>query len=203
MTADRNALTEKHLPLACAVARGMWEGNWLVRRIGPLEDVTQEACCALIAAAEGFKPELGWRFSTYATKFIRCRLKNAGKNAGAVRVPTWVWDKARPASADIGRKAAAARSCRQFGAEPGLRDSDVAASHEADPLVEDEQRARLHAAVATLPARWRRVVVERFGLESRTPKTLEEVGAQFGVSKQRVEQIERRALAKLRERLAA
>lgn len=200
MSCDRNALVQNHLRLAAGIARKLWHGNDSARRLGTLDDVVQEAHRALIDAAADFRPELGWQFTTYASRYVYCRLLVAIKNAGIIRVPVHVFERQRQGVLDsfLRSRMVAALSVRQF-----YNGEDAPAPEEHDPLLEGERLEQLQSALRCLSPRERLVITERFGLESREPKTLEAVGEQLGITRERVRQLQDRALGRLRQRLQA
>ena len=225
--AARHRMIESNLRLVVKIARRY------VNRGLPFLDVIEEGNLGLIHAVEKFDPERGFRFSTYATWWIRQTIERAIMNqSGSVRLPIHVIK-------DIHACLRAARSMRQLmDREPTVADiaehlqRDVAevqrlmALHErvtlrsgnvdetgAGPV--DRLRARRESEpprcaqqddvndivdrwVCELSAKQREVLERRFGLHGYHRETLEHIGEEIGVTRERVRQIQLEALRNLR-----
>ena len=141
------------------------------------DDFRSEAFLALVRAVEGFNPWRGFRFSTYACSAIMRSLVHASKKVSRQRLRF-------PMELDVEREVA----------EP----EDAGAE-----LYLDRLRHVLHANLGELTERESKVLARRFPMDGESRLTLEEIGDDFGLSKERVRQIQRAALTKLRTVLEA
>lgn len=226
----RNKAMESNLRLVISIAKKH-------AKEGHLLDAIQGGNQGLMRAVERFEPKLGYRFSTYASPWIRQGIQNALKNTGTVinepsylnevrkyieqaryalrqedaaeteaaEIHSWLRknppSKAKVASENI--IAAALTERKQLS----LSDSNLP-SYTPPPTLDevlDIDRDVLHQALATLPERESYVIKKRFGFSmdgtTHTEQTLEDVGSELGISKERVRQIQKEALQKLREHL--
>jgi len=196
------------------------------------DDIIQEGNIGLLKAADRFDPDRGCRLVTYAAYWIRAEIRDyvvrgyrivrlgASKNERrALRFYRKTRERDPKALAEASGlpleraemliPLLSARDVSLDLKEPGgLAPADRMAADGPSPEEEaavDEERERLsdalHCAVQELPPREREIMTSRWLTE--TPLTLEQIGRQFGISKERVRQIEERAKRRMRERIEA
>ena len=182
-----------------AVQTGLNYVSWMARDFlytgVSREDLEAEGRLGLFAAALRFDPSHGAQFLTYASFWSRRRMQGfVARHARVVR---------RPSSRIGGGRDHDDVSLDQpIGAGSPLRWEDVLVDRGApralDTLVGAEDATLIGAATRELPPQWRAIIVRRFGLDGGPAMTLAAVGETVGLSRERVRQIEAKAMARLR-----
>lgn len=225
----KSELSQRNLKLVVSIAK-----NYVNRSSMQFLDLIQEGNLGLLKAVDKFDYTKGFRFSTYATWWIKQAITRAiADQARTIRIPVHMVETIHklsritkqltqelgrdPSNAEIAEKMGVTEErvseIQKIAQDPVSIDSPVGEEDESKigDFVEDESfktptesaaqdilKAQLLSVIETLTPREQKVIRLRYGLDDNHPRTLEEVGKEFNVTRERIRQIEAKALKKLR-----
>lgn len=228
---SRNILIEKNIPLIQKIANKSIQSSTLSN-----SDLIQEGIFGLITAIEKFNPEIGSKFSTYASWWIKqAMFKAISEQSYAYNIPVYIQEtlsrykktkqqmeqteQKEVSKSEVARKLNMTEEkidlflnafTKSLSIESGAsltenKELTLAEIIEDEKqnvertVVDNELKKDIKRALDVLKDKEKNVIVLRFGLENKERQTLEEIGNSYGVTKECIRQIERRALNKMAE----
>lgn len=163
-----------------------------------VEDLINEGNMGLMHAAEKFNPENNNKFSTYAVWWIKAYIQKAIRETSTgIRFPATKYSEMKNSKWDIASLDKSIGNDEEISLASILQDNRIVDAE--DLYWEKEISSKLYKMIKKLNQNEQTVLIKRYGLDGSTPMSLSEIGSLMGYSKERIRQLEKRAILSLRK----